>query len=103
MRNTVALSLSDPLSRMPVKSKTEPAEVWVNQRSNMNRACRDAWDRNNVQLRSTRYLELADIALKNVKAVNQFSGAKNNAVEKIAASVPNPEAPLMLSIPPNIP
>jgi hypothetical protein len=50
--------------RMTNKPKSESSEVWVNPRSNFFRAGHQAWDRRSSDISNTRYLDLADIALR---------------------------------------
>jgi hypothetical protein len=56
---------------MPKKPKVVLAEMWINPHSNLKHLSHHSWDRRNTDAANARYLELADVALKNT-VVDQF-------------------------------
>ena len=51
---------------MPKKPKVVLAEMWINPRSNMKHLSHHVWDRRDTDVANARYLELADVALRDV-------------------------------------
>jgi hypothetical protein len=51
---------------MPKKPKVVLPEMWINPRSNMRHLSHHAWDRRDADAANARYLELADVALRDV-------------------------------------
>ena len=51
---------------MPKKSKVVLAEMWINPHSNMKHLSHHVWDRRDTDAANARYLELADVALRDV-------------------------------------
>jgi hypothetical protein len=61
---------------MPKKLVTKVAAMWINPRSNLNQG-HIAWDRRATDAGNSRYLELADVALRPKKA--EFNQAESEA------------------------
>jgi hypothetical protein len=51
---------------MPKKPKVVLPEMWVNPHSNMKHLSHHVWDRRDTDAANARYLELADVALRDV-------------------------------------
>ncbi len=51
---------------MPKKPKVVFAEMWINPCSNMKHLSHHVWDRRETDAANARYLELADVALRDV-------------------------------------
>jgi hypothetical protein len=59
---------------MPKKPKVVLAEMWINPRSNLKHLSHHAWDRRDTDAANARYLELADVALREKGTnVDQFA------------------------------
>jgi hypothetical protein len=57
---------------MPRRSKAILPEVWINPRSNFVHSGHQAWDRRSTDIANARYLELADVALRNGRAADEI-------------------------------
>jgi hypothetical protein len=58
---------------MPKKPKVVPPEMWINPHSNLKHLSHHSWDRRDTDAANARYLELAEVALKEKSmVVDQF-------------------------------
>jgi hypothetical protein len=58
---------------MPKKPKVLLPEMWINPHSNLKHLSHHVWDRRDTDAANARYLELADVALKEKSTVvDQF-------------------------------
>jgi hypothetical protein len=58
---------------MPKKPKVVLPEMWINPHSNLKHLSHHVWDRRDTDAANARYLELADVALKEKSTVvDQF-------------------------------
>jgi hypothetical protein len=58
---------------MPKKPKVVLPEMWINPHSNLKHLSHHVWDRRDTDAANVRYLELADVALKEKSTVvDQF-------------------------------